>query len=154
MFITWLLGIDRFCPTVKYGRYSLKGTYWHIETMAGLQSTQPPLDQAQFEALKVSEALRRRLGRRVPVRPALVFPDMERNRGMERLAGRSRIPLLWNLEGYTAKLAEVAIDPHFPPSLERSPALAEISMLLGRPAHVSMTASRSWGWRSQSTPGP
>ena len=36
VFVTWLLGMGRFCLTVQYGRHSLKGTDWHIETRAGL----------------------------------------------------------------------------------------------------------------------
>ena len=130
VFITWLLGVGRFCATVKYGQYSLKGEDWYIDTRAGLRRTRSPLDQAQLEALKVCEALRRQLGRSVPISPALVFPDMERDRGMERLASRSHVPLLWDLEGYTARLAETAIDPHFRQSLEKSLALAEMSALV------------------------
>ena len=93
------------------------------------------------------------MGRSVPVAPALVFPDMERDRGMERLAGRSNVPLLWDLEGYTARLAEAAIDPHFRQPLERSTALAEISALLERSTPVNAGVSRSLGQRSQSISG-
>ena len=46
VFITWLLGVGRFCATVKYGQYSLKGEDWYIDTRAGLRSTQSPLEQA------------------------------------------------------------------------------------------------------------
>ena len=83
-----------------------------------------------LEALRVGEALRRQLGRSVPVAPALVFPDMERDRRMERLASWSSLPLLWTLDRYTARLAETAIDPHFRQSLEKSLALAEMSALV------------------------
>ena len=55
-----LPGIGRFCLTVQYGRYSLRDGNWRIDTRAGLRSTQSPLEQAQLEALRVSEALRRR----------------------------------------------------------------------------------------------
>ena len=130
VFVNWLPGVGRFCMIVKYGQYFLKGEDWHIDTRAGLRSTQSPLEQAQLEALKVSEALRRRLGRSVPISPALALIDVKRDRGMERLAGRSRIPLLWDLERYTARLAETAIDPHFRQSLEKSLALAEMSALV------------------------
>ena len=154
VFVTWLPGAGRFCLTVQYGHYSLRGTDWYIDTRAGLQRTQSPLEQAQLEALKVSAALRRRLGRSVPVAPALALIDMERDRGMERLASRSRIPLLWNLEGYTARLAGAAIDPHFRQPLERSPALAEISALLERSVPIGAGTSRVWRQRPQSAPGP
>ena len=39
---------------------------------------------------------------------ALAFFDMERDRRFEHLARRSRVPLLWDLERYTGKLAEAA----------------------------------------------
>ena len=154
VFITWQLGVGRLCLTVKYGQYSLKGEDWYIDTRAGLRSTQSPSEQAQFEALKVSETLRRQLGCSVPVSPALVFFDMERDRGMERLASRSRVPLLWDLEGYTARLAGAAIDPHFRQPLEHSQATAEISALLERSTPVGVRISRARGQRSQSIPGP
>ena len=135
VFITWLPGVGRFCLTVQYGRYSLRDGNWRIDTRAGPRSTQSPLDQAQLEALRVSEALRRRLGRSVPVAPALVFFDMSCDRPTERLAARSGVPLLWDLERYTARLAGASAgSPHFRQSLERSTALAEISALLERPA--------------------
>ncbi len=154
VFITWLPGAGRFCLIVQYGQYFLKGEDWYIDARAGLRGTQSPLEQAQLEALKVSEALRRRLGRSVPVAPALVFPDMERDRGMERLAGRSRIPLLGDLEGYTARLAGAAIDPHFRQPLERFQALVEIFALLERSDHAGVGVSRARWQRSQSISGP
>ena len=130
VFITWLLGVGRFCLMVKYGQYSLHDRDWHIDTRAGLRRTQSPLEEAQLEALKVSEALRRRLGRSVPISPALALIDVKRDRGMEHLAGRSRIPLLWDQERYTARLAVAATDPHFRQLLEKSLALAEMSALV------------------------
>ena len=122
MFITWLLGVGRFCLAVKYGRYSLKGADWHVDTGSGLRATASPLDQAEFEALRVSEALRRRLNRRVPVSPALALFDMEGDRRIERLARRSGVPLLWNLERYTGRLADTARDTRLGRSLEKSQA--------------------------------
>ena len=153
-FITWLPGVGRFCLTVKYGQYFLKGEDWYIDTRAGLRSTQSPLEQAQLEALKVSEALRRRLGRSVPISPALALIDVKRGRGIERLAGRTRVPLLWDLERYTARLAEAKTNPHFRQPLAEPLALAEISALLERSTPVGVGVSRARGQRSQSISGP
>ena len=66
VFITWLLGIGRFCLTVKYGRYSLRGEDCHIDTGQRLRGTQSPLDQAQLEAMRVGQALPPRLNRSAP----------------------------------------------------------------------------------------
>ncbi len=153
VFITWLPGAGRFCLIVQYGLYSMKGEDWYIDARAGLRGTQSPLEQAQLEALKVSEALGRRLGRSVPISPALVFPDMERNRGMERLASQRRIPLLWDLEGYTARLAETAIHPHFRQPLEQSQVLAEISALLERSTPLSVGSFHAGKRHPQRMPG-
>ena len=120
MFVTWLPGVGRFCLTVKYGRHSLRDGDWYLDTRAGLRSTQSPLEQARLEDLRVSETLRRLLGHSVPVAPALAFPDTERDRRMERLASRDKVPLLWDLERCTARLAEASIDSHFHQPLERA----------------------------------
>ena len=130
VFITWLLGIGRFCLTVKYGRYSLKGADWYLDSGSGPRATPSPLDQARFEALRVTGALQRRLNRRAPVSPALAFFDMRENRRLERLARRSGVPLLWDLEGYTGRLADAPTDVGLRQSLERSQVLEEISSLV------------------------
>ena len=105
VFITWLLGVGRFCLTVKYGHHSPRGEDRHAGAWRCLRSTPSPLDQARFEALRVSHVLRLRPGRGVPVSPALALPGMERGRRMERPARRSGVPLLWDLERYTAVMA-------------------------------------------------
>ena len=153
VFITWLLGVGRFCLAVKYGRYSLKGADWHVDTGSGLRATASPLDQAEFEALRVSEALRRRLNRRVPVSPALALFDMEGDRRIERLARRSGVPLLWNLERYTGRLADTARDTRLGRSLEKSQALEEISALMENSPSVSVGSFRSGARRSQAASG-
>ena len=153
VFINWLTGVGRFCLMVRYGRYFLRDSEWYIETRAGLRSTQPPLEQVWLEALKVSETLRRRMGRSVPVSPTLALFDTQRDRDMERLASQSRVPLLWDLERYTAKLAGARTGPHFRQPLERSQVLAEMSALLERSEPVGVGASRAQGQRHRSASG-
>ena len=147
VFITWLLGIGRFCLTVEYGRHALRGEGWHVDTGHGLRGTRSPLDQAQLEAMRVSEVLQLRLRCSVPVSPALALPDMGRDRRIEREARRSRVPLLWDLERFTAKLAGAETDAHFRQLLERPQALEEISALMADSAHAGEH-------RSRSAPGP
>ena len=153
VFITWLLGVGRFCLTVKYGRYSLEGSDWHVDAWSGLRGTPSPLDQAKDEALRVSEALQRGLNRRVPVSPALVLFDMEGDRRIERLARRRRIPLLWNLERYTGTLADAASGSRHRQSVDRPQALEEISALVGDPPSASAGSSRAGGLRYQPATG-
>ena len=130
VFITWVLGAGRFCLTVKYGRYSLKGAAWYLDSGSGPRATPSPLDQARFEALRVTGVLQQRLNRRAPVSPALAFFDMKEDRRLERLARRSGVPLLWDLEGYTGRLADAPTDVGLRQSLERSQVLEEISSLV------------------------
>ena len=153
VFITWLLGVGRFCLTVKYGLYSPRGADWQVDTWSGLRSAPSPLDQAHHEALQVSKALQRKLNRRVPVSPALVLFDMEGDRRIERLARRRRIPLLWNLNRYTRTLADAATGARLGQALEKSQALEEIAVLVEDPPSVSVRSSRTGGRRSRSTTG-
>ena len=143
VFITWLLGVGRFCLTVKYGRYSQRGRDWHVDTGSGLRSARSPLDEAQMEAMQVSQDLQLRLRRSVPVSAALALPDMKRDRRIAREARRSRVPLLWDLERYTALLAGAETGAHFRQPLERPQALAEISALMDNSAHAGVGASRA-----------
>ena len=140
---TWLLGVGRFCLTVKYGRYSLRGGNWYVDTGSGLRGTRSPLVQAQLEAQQVSQDLQLRLRRSVPVSPALVLPDMGQDRRIEREARRSRVPLLWDLERYTAQLAGAETGAHFRQPLERTQALEEISALMDNSAHAGVGSSRA-----------
>ena len=108
VFDAWLQHVGRFCLTVKYGRYSLRGGQWRVNTGSGPRIAPSPLEEARVEALLVSETLQERLNRSAPVAPALALLDTDPDRRIERLARRRRIPLLWGLEGCTGKLADAA----------------------------------------------
>ncbi len=111
VFVTWLLDVGRFCLTVKYGRYSLKGGQWQVDTGSGPRITPSPLEQARVEALSIRGILQERLNRPLPVAPALALFATDPDQRIERLARRSRIPLLWDLEGCAGKLADAARRP-------------------------------------------
>ena len=130
VFVTWLLGVGRFCLTVKYGRYSLKGEQWRVDTGSGPRIAPSPLEQAQVEALSIREILQERLSRPITVAPALALFDTDPDRRIERVARRSRIPLLWGMEGCTGQLAGAAAGYRLRQPLERWQALAEISALM------------------------
>ena len=100
-FIIWLLDVGRFCLTVQYGRYSLQSGQWRVDTGSGPRTTSSPLDQVRIEAQSIREILQERLNRLITVAPALALFDTDPDRSIERLARRSRIQLLWGLEGCT-----------------------------------------------------
>ena len=130
VFVTWMLHVGRFCLTVTYGLYSLQGGQWRVDTGSGPRATPSPLEQARVEAQSIRETLQERLNRPVPVVPALALFDTDPDRRIERMARRSRIPLLWGLEGCTGQLADAAIGGRLRQPLERWQILAEISALM------------------------
>ena len=143
VFVTWLLDVGRFCLTVRYGRFSLRGGEWYIDGGSGPGITPSPLEQARVEALLMREMLKRPL----PVAPALALFDMDPDRmdpdrRIDGLARRSRVPLLWDLEGYTGRLADAAARAGLRQPLERRAVLAEISALIEGAAPVGAGPSR------------
>ena len=104
VFVTWLPDVGRFCLTVRYGWFSLRGGEWYTDGGSGLGVTPSPLEQARVEALLMREMLKRPL----TVAPALALFDMDPDRmdpdrmdpdrRIDGLARRSRVPLLWDLE--------------------------------------------------------
>ena len=154
VFVIWLLHVGRFCLTVKYGRYSLQGGQWYIDTGSGPRITPSPLEQARVEAQSVRETLQERLNRPITVAPALALFDTDPDRRIERLARRNRVPLLWDLEGCTGQLADTAAGGRLRQPLERWQALAEISALMEGIDTFDSVPSRKprLGFRSASAP--
>ena len=154
VFVTWLLHVGRFCLTVRYGRYSLQSGQWQVDTGSRPGITPSPLEEARVEALSTRDILQERLKRPVPVAPALAVFDTDPDRRIERLARRSRIPLLWGLEGCTGQLAGAAIGGRLRQPLERRQALAEMSALMEGIDTVGAVPSRKpqLGFRSASAP--
>ena len=154
VFDIWLPHGARFCLTVRYGRYSLQSGQWRVDTGSGPRSTPSPLEQARIEAQSVRETLQERLNRPITVAPALALFDTDLDRGIERLARRSRVPLIWDLEGCTGQLAAAAMGGRLRQPLERWQVLAEISALMEGIDTVGAVPSRKprLGFQSASAP--
>ena len=75
--------------------------------------------------------------------PALAHPGMERHRRIEGETRRSRVPLLWDLERFTALLAGAETEARSRQPLGRPRALEEISALMNNSAHARVESSRS-----------
>ena len=151
VFDTWILHVGRVCLMVKYGRYSLQDGQWHVDAGSGPRTTPSPLEEARVEARSIREILQERLNRPMTVAPALAFFDTNPDRSIERLARRSRVPLIWDLEGCTGQLADATAGYRLRQPLERWQALAEISALM-EDAAVGTVPSRKprLGYRSAS----
>ena len=152
VFVIWLLHVGRFCLTVKYAPHSLKRGKWRVDTGSGPRTAPSPLEEARVETQSVNDTLQERLKRPITVAPALALFDTDPDRRIERLARRSRIPLLWGLEGCTGRLADAAAGYRLRQPLERWRALAEISALMEGIDTVDSVASRKprMGFRSVS----
>ena len=152
VFDTWLLNVGRVCLMVKYGRYSQQGGQWRVDTGSGPRTMPSPLEEARVEAQSIREMLQERLNRPITVAPALALFDTDPDRGIERLARRSRIPLLWDLEGCTGQLADAAAGYRLRQPLERWQVLAEVSALMEGIDMVDSVPSRKprLGFRSAS----
>lgn len=129
-FTAWILTVGRFCLSVQYAPHSLQGGQWYVDTGSGPRIAPSPLEQAQVEARSIRETLQERLKRPITVAPALALFGTDPDRSIERLARRSRIPLIWDLEGCTGQLADAAAGYRLQHPLERWQALAEISALM------------------------
>ena len=106
-----------------------------------------PPEQARVEALLIREILQERLKRPLTVAPVLALVDMDPyrmdpDRRIECLSRRSRVPLLWDLEGCTGRLAAVGAGAGLGQPLERRPVLEEISALIEGAAPVGAGPSR------------
>ena len=107
-----------------------QGGQWRVDTGSGPRIAPSPLEDARVEAQSIREILQERLNRPIPVAPALALVDTDPDRRIERLARRSRVPLIWGLEGCTGQLADAAAGYRLRQPLERLQALAEISALM------------------------
>ena len=152
VFVAWLLNVGRFCLTVKYRHHSMQNGQWRVDTGSGPRITPSPLEEARVEALSIRDTLQERLNRPLQVAPVLALFDTDPDRRIERLARRSRIPLLWDLEGCTGKLADATAGGQLSQPLERWQVLAEISALMEDSAAVGAVPSRKpqMGFRSAS----
>ncbi len=152
VFVIWLLHVGRFCLTVKYAPHSLKRGKWRVDTGSSPRTAPSPLEQAQVEAQSVSDTLQERLKRPITVAPALVLFDTDPDRRIERLARRSHVMLLWDLERCTGSLADAAAGGRLRQPLDRWQALEEISALMEGIDTVGAVPSRKpqMGFRSSS----
>ena len=123
-FLVFLERAGRIGIEVKGGSYRLRAGEWQLRTSDGWQRKPSPLTQLAGAVSALQDAIAGQLGRRVPVMPVLVFPDMRSDRDVENLAGTSDIHVMWGLGRF----------------VERLVALAEICAPLDAPAIVELEA--------------
>ena len=93
-FAVWTEGLGRFAVQVKGGRYLLVDGDWHLKTRDGVKPVGScPLDETKLAALDLHDDIRDRAGAAYNpyVIPVLVFPDMEADPAIAKLACRQGV---------------------------------------------------------------
>ena len=109
-FAVWIEGLGRFALQVKGGRYLLIDGDWRLKTRDGLQPVKScPLDETKLAALDLHDDIAERAvtSYNPYVIPVLMFPDMEPDRAIERLAKRQGVYVVWGADRLLADLEEI-----------------------------------------------
>ena len=109
-FAVWVKNLGRFALQVKGGRYLLIHGDWYLKTRYGVKLIEScPLDEAKLAALDLHDDIEDRACTPYNpyVIPVVVFPDMEPDRAIERLAERRGVYVIWGIGNLWADLAEI-----------------------------------------------
>ena len=109
-FAVWIVDLGRFALQVKGGHYLLIDGEWYLKTRDGLVPIETsPLDEAWMAALELHDDIGERAATPYNpyVIPVLVFPDMEPDPVIERLARRKGVYLVWRTDDLVADLSAI-----------------------------------------------
>ena len=109
-YAVWIEALGRFALQVKGGRYLLIDGEWYLNTRAGLQRVKScPLDETKLAALDLHDDIQEcaQTVYNPYVIPVLIFPDMEPDRAIERLARRTGVYVIWEVGNLLADLGEI-----------------------------------------------
>ena len=107
-FLVFLERAGRIGIEVKGGTYRLKAGEWQLRTSDGWQRKPSPLSQLCGAVNTLQDTIAGQLGRRLPVMPILVFPDMRSDRDVEILAEASNVHVVWGLGRFVERLVLLA----------------------------------------------
>ena len=138
-FAIWLPGIARYGMEVKGGFYRVERGVWHLITPTGEERKGSLLKQVWDSTMGLHNHLQKRIdGNRNPFMvPVIVFPDMERDEGIESWALQSNVRVLWGTDNLVERLIELAGACNFfyPPTAAEAAEEVELVMPgLGAPA--------------------
>ena len=109
-FAVWIEGLGRFALQVKGGRYLLIDGEWHLQTRDGVKVIEScPLDETKLAALDLHDDIAECACTPYNpfVIPVLVFPDMEPDPAIERLARRRGVYVIWGLGSLLRELERI-----------------------------------------------
>lgn len=115
----WVHDLGRFAIQVKGGLYAIRDYDWHLFSSSGsLEKTPPPPVETWDGAMSLHHVLEKVLGFYVFIIPVLVFPDMDCDPRMEKLAREKKVHLVWRGQDLSSRLEEIAATEgvHHPPT--------------------------------------
>ena len=107
----WLDNLGRIAGQVKGGPYRLDDdARWYLRTYEGEWEPRPsPVQETVDGRLEMHDAIEKATGYYNFIAGVLIFPDMERNRDMERLAwNRDSVSIVWGLDGLEDAVERIA----------------------------------------------
>ena len=107
-FLVYLERTGRIGIEVKGGSYRLRAGEWQLRTSDGWQRKPSPAEQLRGAVDSIQDAIAGQVGRRIPVIPVLIFPDMKADEEIEALANASGIEVLWGLGRFVERLVALA----------------------------------------------
>ena len=109
-FAVWIEGLGRFALQVKGGRYLLIDGEWYLRTREGVKPIKTsPLDEAWLAAPDLHDDIEElaETAYNPFVIPVLVFPDMEPDEAIRKLARRKGVHLVWRTDDLMADLMAI-----------------------------------------------
>ena len=119
-FAVWLPEVGRFGLQVKGGHYSLRNGKWYLRTGNGSEKKDSPLQKTWDATMSLHDDIVEILEYEAFFIAVLVFPDMEFDHAIAAKARRTKVHVIWGVDGLVDKLKEIAdvTEVYNPPDAE------------------------------------
>ena len=94
-FALWLEGVGHYGLQVKGGRHSYTEGQWFLHVDGAPQAKPDPALSTWDAAMGIRDVIARRLGHRIYIVPALVFPDMDPDEDIDTRMSTRKVSVLW-----------------------------------------------------------
>ena len=110
-FAVWIVGVGIFGIQVKGGQYVLVEGQWFLITDKGRFLRESPVPGTWDAAIAIRDVVQEMLHQSIFVTPVLAMPSMERDPGIEALAGSRNVAMHWGDPSLIVdNLVQLAID--------------------------------------------
>ena len=119
-FAVWLPEVGRFGLQVKGGHYSLQNGKWYLRTGNGSEKKDSPLQKTWDATMSLHDDIVGILKYEAFFIAVLVFPDMEFDQAIAAKARRTKVHVIWGVDGLVDRLKEIAdvTEVYNPPDAE------------------------------------